>query len=146
MRLRTKLLLLGFLVLLINSAYLISFGEPTLFYIGNVLLHIVLGAALIVPFIVYVCKRFAGMSIIGKGGVVSLGIGAVSGVYLMFVGATTPQPLAAHPPYRGSDGRGDPICRTSVDFGETIGIFAQSGTDYRYCFSLLACCFPLGRG
>ena len=90
MRLRTKLLLLGFLVLLINSAYLISFGEPTLFYIGNVLLHIVLGVALIVPFIVYVCKRFACMSTIGKGGVVSLGIGAVSGVYLMFVGATTP--------------------------------------------------------
>ena len=30
MRLWTKLLLLGFLVLLINSAYLISFGEPTL--------------------------------------------------------------------------------------------------------------------
>ena len=37
MRFSTKLLLLGFLVLLINSAYLISFGEPTLFYIGNVL-------------------------------------------------------------------------------------------------------------
>ena len=90
MRLSTKLLLLGFLVLLINSAYLISFGEPTLFYIGNVLLHIVLGVVLIVPFIVYVCKRFDGMSIIGKGGVISLGIGAISGVYLMFVGATTP--------------------------------------------------------
>ena len=90
MRLSTKLLLLGFLVLLINSAYLISFGEPTLFYIGNVLLHIVLGVALIVPFIVYVCKRFNGMSIIGKGGVISLGIGVISGVYLMFVGATTP--------------------------------------------------------
>ena len=90
MRLSTKLLLLGFLVLLINSAYLISFGEPTLFYIGNVLIHIVLGVALIVPFIVYVCKRFDGMSIIGKGGVISLGIGIISGVYLMFVGATTP--------------------------------------------------------
>ena len=90
MRLWTKLLLLGFLILLINSAYLISFGEPTLFYIGNVLLHIVLGVALIVPFIVYLCKRFAGMSIVGKGGVISLGVGAISGVYLMFVGATTP--------------------------------------------------------
>ena len=65
MRLSTKLLLLGFLILLINSAYLISFGEPTLFYIGNVLIHIVLGVVLIVPFIVYVCKRFDGMSIIG---------------------------------------------------------------------------------
>ena len=90
MRLWTKLLLLGFLILLINSAYLISFGEPTLFYIGNVLIHVVLGVALIVPFIVYVHKHFAGMSIIGKGGLVCLGIGAISGLYLMFVGATTP--------------------------------------------------------
>ena len=48
MRLWTKLLLLGFLILLINSAYLISFGEPTLFYIGNVLIHVVLGVALII--------------------------------------------------------------------------------------------------
>ena len=90
MRLWTKLLLIGFLVLLINSAYLISFGEPTLFYIGNVLIHVVLGTALIIPFIAYVHKHFVGLSIIGKGGMVSLGIGAISGVYLMFVGATTP--------------------------------------------------------
>ena len=90
MRLWTKLLLLGFLILLINSAYLISFGEPTLFYIGNVLIHVVLGVALIVPFIVYVHKHFARMSIIGKGGMVFLGVGVISGVYLMFVGATTP--------------------------------------------------------
>ena len=90
MRLWTKLLLLGFLVLLINSAYLISFGEPTLFYIGNVLIHVLLGVALIIPFIVYVHKHFARMSIIGKGGMVFLGVGVISGVYLMFVGATTP--------------------------------------------------------
>ena len=90
MRLWTKLLLLGFLILLINSAYLISFGEPTLFYIGNVLMHVLLGVALIIPFIVYVHKHFAGMSIIGKGGIVFLGVGVISGVYLMFVGATTP--------------------------------------------------------
>ena len=135
MRLWTKLLLLGFLVLLINSAYLISFGEPTLFYIGNVLIHIVLGVALIVPFIVYVCKRFAGMSIIGKGGVGSLGIGVISGVYLMCVGATTPQPLAAHPPYRHRNTRCNPICRTPVDFSETSGdqVFTQSSADHRDC-------------
>ena len=135
MRLWTKLLLLGFLVLLINSAYLISFGEPTLFYIGNVLIHIVLGVALIVPFIVYVCKRFDGMSIIGKGGVVSLGIGAISGVYLMCVGATTPNRwlLILHivTVTLGCDS----ICRTPVDFGETRGdrVFAQSSTNYRDC-------------
>ena len=135
MRLSTKLLLLGFLVLLINSAYLISFGEPTLFYIGNVLLHIVLGVALIVPFIVYVCRRFDGMSVIGKGGVTSLGIGIISGVYLMFVGATTPNRWLLIVHIVHGDLRHDPICRTSVDFGEKRGdrVFTQGSTNHRDC-------------
>ncbi len=90
MRRWIKLLFLGFLTLLINSAYLISFGVPTIFYISNVLIHVVLGVVLVIPFIGYVRKHFAGMSIVGRGGMVCLGIGAISGVYLMIVGATTP--------------------------------------------------------
>ena len=133
MRLSTKLLLLGFLILLINSAYLISFGEPTLFYIGNVLIHIVLGVALIVPFIVYVCKRFDGMSIIGKGGVISLGIGIISGVYLMFVGATTPNRWLLIVHIVSSDPRYNPVRRTPTNLGKTSGnrVFTQSGTNRR---------------
>ena len=135
MRLRTKLLLLGFLVLLINSAYLISFGEPTLFYIGNVLIHIVLGVALIVPvhrlcvqaFRWYVDHRQR------RGG--------FSGNWDNFRRVPDvrrchdAQPLAAHPPYRGGDARGDPICRTSVDLGETSGdgVFTQGGADRWDC-------------
>ena len=148
MRLRTKLLLLGFLILLINSAYLISFGEPTLFYIGNVLIHIVLGVALIVPFMVYVCKRFAGhVDYRQRRGDFTRSrgdFGRVPDVRRCH----NAQPLAARPAYRGSDGRDDPICRVSVDLGETSGgrVFTQSSASHRDSFSSLACCFPLGQG
>ena len=100
MRLSTKLLLLGFLILLINSAYLISFGEPTLFYIGNVLLHIVLGVALIVPFIVYVCKRFDGMSISRQRWGDFFGNRDYFGGVPDVCRCHHPQPLVAHRSYR----------------------------------------------
>ena len=91
MRLWTKLLLLGFLILLINSAYLISFGEPTLFYIGNVLIHVVLGVALIVSRLLSICTSASpACQLSAKAGWYSLGVGTISGVYLMFAGATTP--------------------------------------------------------
>ena len=48
-----KFSLIIFLILLINSAYLFSFGEPTLFYIFNVLFHVGLGVVLIIPFSIY---------------------------------------------------------------------------------------------
>ena len=35
----------GFLLLILNSAYLWAFASPTVFYMGNVLLHVALGAA-----------------------------------------------------------------------------------------------------
>ena len=85
-----KLSLFGFLFLLLNSAYLISFGEPTLFYISNVLIHVVVGILLIIPFVSHLVGAFANMSIVGKSGMVCLVVGVVSGGYLMIVGATTP--------------------------------------------------------
>ena len=48
-----KIFFYAFLILLINSAYLFSFGEPTLFYIFNVLFHVGLGVVLIIPFSIY---------------------------------------------------------------------------------------------
>ena len=66
-----KLSFVGFLFLLLNSAYLISYGEPTLFYIGNVLIHVVVGVALVIPFIGYVRRHFAGVSNLGRSGVIS---------------------------------------------------------------------------
>ena len=37
-----------FLALLVNTAYLAAFASPTIFYMGNVLLHLGLGLALAV--------------------------------------------------------------------------------------------------
>ena len=36
------------LVLIVNSAYLAAFAQPSIFYMGNVLLHLGLGLALMV--------------------------------------------------------------------------------------------------
>ncbi len=79
-----------FLLLLINSAYLFSFGEPTLFYISNVLFHLALGIILIIPFSIYIYQTIRNTSYFGWVSIVSLTIGIVSGGYLMVVGATTP--------------------------------------------------------
>ena len=85
-----KISLSVFLILLINSAYLFSFGEPTLFYIFNVLLHVGLGIVLILPFSIYVYKQFGQISTLGRIGVIGIAVGIVSGGYLMVVGAITP--------------------------------------------------------
>ena len=95
-----KISLSAFLILLINSAYLFSFGEPTLFYIFNVLFHVGLGIVLILPFSIYVC-RYLGrrsqthnqkerISILGQAGAIGIIVGVITGGYLMIVGATTP--------------------------------------------------------
>ncbi|MDE0010829.1 MAG: tetratricopeptide repeat protein [Candidatus Poribacteria bacterium] len=85
-----KVSLSALLILLINSAYLFSFGEPTLFYIFNVLLHVGLGIALILPFSIYAYKQFRRISTLGRIGIIGITVGIISGGYLMVVGATTP--------------------------------------------------------
>ncbi len=85
-----KICLSIFLILLLNSAYLFSFGEPTLFYIFNVLLHVGLGIVLILPFGIYTYKQFRRISTPGRMGVIGIAVGIVTGGYLMIVGATTP--------------------------------------------------------
>ena len=85
-----KLSLIIFLILLINSAYLFSFGEPTLFYIFNVLFHVGLGVILIIPFSIYTYRRFKHIPILGQIGIIGIVVGIISGGYLMIVGATTP--------------------------------------------------------
>ncbi len=85
-----KISLISFLILLLNSAYLFSFGEPTLFYILNVLLHVGLGIVLLIPFCIYLYKHLRKLTVVGNFGVLGLIIGIISGGYLMVVGATTP--------------------------------------------------------
>ncbi len=85
-----KLSVLVFLILLLNSAYLFSFGEPTLFYILNVLFHLALGIVLIIPFGIYLSQKFKDISPPGRIGVIGLIVGIATGGFLMIVGATTP--------------------------------------------------------
>jgi len=84
-------------VLIINSAYIAAFGNPTLFYVANALLHPLLGVAAGVLFVVFVLRHrgsFAGVS--GTGAVLLLGLAAAFGVYLAFVGMTRPHSMALY--------------------------------------------------
>ena len=85
-----KFIISVFLLLLLNSAYLFSFGEPTLFYISNILLHLVLGILLVIPFSVYLYKTLKRITSLGRVSVICIIVGIVTGVCLMIVGATTP--------------------------------------------------------
>ena len=42
----------GFVLLLLNTGYISAFATPSIFYMGNVLLHLVLGVALAIAFAV----------------------------------------------------------------------------------------------
>ena len=46
-----------FIVLLVNTAYISAFASPTIFYMGNVLLHFVLGVALTVA-LLFLLRQF----------------------------------------------------------------------------------------
>ena len=85
-----KFIISVFLLLLLNSAYLFSFGEPTLFYISNILLHLVLGVLLVIPFSAYLYKTLKKITSLGRVSVICIIVGIVTGVCLMIVGATTP--------------------------------------------------------
>jgi tetratricopeptide (TPR) repeat protein len=53
---RNKLLAVCFLVLLVNTAYIAAFASPTIFYMGNVLLHLGLGIALTIAAVWAIAK------------------------------------------------------------------------------------------
>ncbi len=78
-QLSPKVLLgLGTVVLLINSGYIAAFAHPTIFYMGNVLAHLVMGVVLAVLYVLVLAKdgevrRFAGPAALGF--VVALGLG-----------------------------------------------------------------------
>ena len=94
MRASRNWLLAGFLLLLINSSYLAANGNPTLLYFGNLLLHVVLGALLLVASIPLLPK----LRVSWLGPVVLLGAAALTGLYLVARGNLTPMRpvLVAH--------------------------------------------------
>jgi tetratricopeptide (TPR) repeat protein len=86
----SKVLAIGFLILLTNSSYLAAYAEPTLFYFANVALHALLGIALAVIFAVYAIKRFKGFSPMMRVTALLLGAGAAFGAYITKFGTTRP--------------------------------------------------------
>jgi tetratricopeptide (TPR) repeat protein len=86
----TKLMVIGFLLLLVNSSYLAAYADPSLFYFANVALHMMLGLVLAFAFAVYIVKRLTQAPALVLIGSVLLGLSAVLGVYLMIFGATRP--------------------------------------------------------
>ncbi|HXW15617.1 MAG TPA: multiheme c-type cytochrome, partial [Terriglobia bacterium] len=92
-----KWLLIFGLFLVANSAYVAAFGDPTLFYVANALLHPLLGiiaAILLVVFIARHRELFA-----GKAGAITtlvLALAGVFGIYLIFAGMTRPYSLALY--------------------------------------------------
>ncbi|HWB96192.1 MAG TPA: multiheme c-type cytochrome, partial [Bryobacteraceae bacterium] len=78
---KAKLLWIGFLILLLNTAYIAAFASPTIFYMANVALHLVLGLALTVA-LLFVVRRFP-----TAGGLFL--VSAALGLYLAIAGNTT---------------------------------------------------------
>lgn len=70
------------LVLLVNTAYIAAFASPTVFYMGNVVLHLILGLVLAAALIWYVRR----MPVAGGLFLVA----AALGVYLAIGGNTMP--------------------------------------------------------
>src|SRR5260370_40639536 len=108
----------GWLVLLVNTAYIAAFPSPTLIYMGNVVLHLALGLALTVA-VVRLWRRgspetaaggeaadLAPGSPAGKAAVWLLGIAAAAGGALGGGGRTPPRPRRALGPPRAPAARG----------------------------------------
>src|SRR5688572_29590701 len=78
----------GFLVLVVNSAYLAARADPSLFYFTNVLLHIALGLVLTVAAVVRWARRWRLWPRLLLAAALLLAVAAVSGLALVVMGAT----------------------------------------------------------
>ncbi len=92
-----KILVILALLLVANSAYIAAFGDPTLFYVANSLLHPFLGLLAAVVFVVYLARREDDFV---QGwvdpGIFLLALSAAFGIYLAIVGMTRPHSLALY--------------------------------------------------
>jgi tetratricopeptide (TPR) repeat protein len=94
---RDKWLLVVTLALVVNSAYLAAFGDATLLYVTNALLHPVLGMVAAILFVLFLRRHrqfFAGIT--GKGSTLLFGLSTAFGIFLAIVGMTRPHSLALY--------------------------------------------------
>src|SRR5580698_10054559 len=92
-----KLLLIFGLLLVANSAYVAAFGDPTLFYVANALIHPALGiiaTILLVAFAIRHREFFARPA--GTLTVLVLAVMVAFGGYIMVVGMTRPHSMALY--------------------------------------------------
>jgi len=86
---RTRLFL-GTFILLLNSAYLAATASPTLFYFGNVVLHMALGLVLGWVFVGRLATAWRGLGLLVRLGGIVLSSGLLLGVAIMILGAYGP--------------------------------------------------------
>src|SRR5271157_1284154 len=75
----------GFLLLILNSAYIWAFASPTVFYMGNVLLHVLLGIVVAVGAVLLLRGRWREAPLEAAG---ALALAAGLGLFLTYAGAT----------------------------------------------------------
>jgi len=92
----SKFWVFSFVALLLNSAYLWPLAEPTLLYLGNLALHMLLGVGLATVFFIYLLRNFKHLSLGMRLGLVLFLLSAVPGVVLMKVGGMRPNRWLLH--------------------------------------------------
>ena len=89
-----KALVIAFLVLLVNSAYLAAFAESSLFYVANVAVHAALGVVLLAIGVWHLSRRLVRRRV--RLLAAPLAVSGVLGVALLFTGATMPYRWLLH--------------------------------------------------
>jgi len=86
----TRWLRAALALLVINSAYLYAFDSPTLFYVANLLLHLGLGALVLVGLVVFLRGSLRQIPWLSRIAIVLMIAGGLLGGALIITGATRP--------------------------------------------------------
>ena len=92
----SKLWAYAFVILLLNSAYLWPLAEPTVAYMSNLVLHMLLGLALVVAAGLYLLKHFRTLSTLARWGLGLFLCSALPALVLMKIGAMRPNRWLLH--------------------------------------------------
>ena len=87
---KSKPVAAGFLLLLLNTGWVWAFPEASVFYLANVLLHIVLGLGLLLALWVWRAEAVRSLRKHARAATAALSVAGALGVLLCFIGATRP--------------------------------------------------------
>ncbi len=87
---KSKVVAAGFLLLLLNTGWVWGFPEASVFYLANVLLHIVLGLGLLLALWVWRVDAVRSFRKHARAATAVLSVAGALGIVLCFVGATRP--------------------------------------------------------